>query len=61
MAKDLNIRQKDCYVKAHNKANDVVHLLINSNGPFNHVNEQDIVRNAMEDFWKTIDKHLNIK
>lgn len=61
MAKDLNIRQKDCYVKAHNKANDVVHLLTNINGPFSNVNEQEIVHKAMETFWKTIDKRINIK
>lgn len=61
MAKDLNIRQKDCYVRAHNKFNDVVHLLTNSNGPFNHVNDHEIVKKAAEAFWKTIDKHINIK
>ena len=59
--KTLSVRQKDCYIKARNKSNDVVHLLTNINGPFNGVNEQEIVYNAMESFWKTIDKHLNIK
>lgn len=58
MAKDLNVRQKDCYFKAKNKANDVIHLLTNINGPFNGVNEHDIVYKAMETFWKTIDKHI---
>lgn len=57
-AKELNVRQKDCYVKAKNKSNDVVHLLTNINGPFNGVNEHEIVYKAMEAFWKTIDKHL---
>lgn len=61
MAKNLNVRQKDCYVKAHNKFNDVIHLLTNINGPFNNVNEHEIVQKAAEIFWKTIDKHINIK
>lgn len=61
MDKDLNVRQKDCYVKAHNKFNDVIHLLTNINGPFNNVNEHEIVQKAAEIFWKTIDKHINIR
>lgn len=60
MAKNLNVRQKDCYVKAYNKFNDVIHLLTNINGPFNNVNEHEIVQKAAEIFWKTIDKHINI-
>lgn len=61
MDKVLNTRQRDCYVKAHNKSNDVVHLLTNINGPFNNVNDHEIVQKAMDAFWETINKHLNIK